>query len=355
MCKISVITPVYKVENYLEKCIDSILNQTFKDFELFIVDDGSPDSCGKIADEYAKKDKRVKVIHKENGGAPSARNAGIAQASGEYFYFPDSDDWIEQTYLQELYDVAKKTNAQLVVSGYTMEYYENNKSQAYSVAPNEKYYLSKDELRKNLHKYFDNMMMAVPWNKLYKADYIRDRELLFPNLKWDDLHFNMDVIMDIESVAISKSSGYHFFRSREGSETTTVFDGMLYQKRKEQFEHILRVYKHWNVTNENIMNEIYGYYSARLVQCVQEISCCNKDDNTKKKLVKEILDDDLSSEALKYGRINSKLLSIASLPMKMRWTLGCITMGKLIGFVKTNMSSVFYRMKSKSVNKANKV
>ena len=92
MCKISIITPVYKVENYLKKCVDSILNQTFTDYELIIVDDGSPDFCGKIADEYLKIDKRVKVIHKENGGAPSARNAGIDISSGEYLYFPDSDD-----------------------------------------------------------------------------------------------------------------------------------------------------------------------------------------------------------------------------------------------------------------------
>ena len=93
MPKISVITPVYKVENYLRKCVDSILEQTFSDFELFIVDDGSPDGCGKIADEYEKKDSRVHAIHKENGGAPSASNAGIEKATGEYYYFPDSDDW----------------------------------------------------------------------------------------------------------------------------------------------------------------------------------------------------------------------------------------------------------------------
>ena len=120
MCKISVITPVYKVEKYLNKCIDSILNQTFTDFELFIVDDGSPDRCGQIADEYAKKDRRVRVIHKNNGGAPSARNAGIVKASGEYLYFPDSDDWLEPNYLEQLYDTAIRTGANLVVSGYTI-------------------------------------------------------------------------------------------------------------------------------------------------------------------------------------------------------------------------------------------
>lgn len=352
MCKISVITPVYKVEKYLNKCVDSILAQTFTDFELLIVDDGSPDSCGKIADEYVLKDSRVHVIHKENGGAPSARNAGIMEAKGEYFYFPDSDDWLEPTYLQELYDCAKKTNAQLVVSGYTMEYYEDGKKQSYVVIPEEQNYCTQQLLRNNLHNYFDNMMMAVPWNKLYDAGFIRKSNILFPSLKWDDLHFNMEVIMDIERVSVSSSAGYHFFRSRIGSETTTVFDGMLYEKRKEQFEHILKVYKHWNVKNPEILATIYGYYAARLVQCVQEIAI--SDSKNKREFISEILDDELSCEAFNKGKISSKLLSVAATPMKMKNITGCLIAGKIIGFVKCYMVSLFYRLKSTSVNKARK-
>ena len=94
--KISIIVPVYKVELYLEKCINSILNQTFKDFELILVDDGSPDRCGEICDEYAKKDNRIVVVHKENGGQASARNVGLDIARGDYIGFVDSDDWIER-------------------------------------------------------------------------------------------------------------------------------------------------------------------------------------------------------------------------------------------------------------------
>ena len=93
--KISIIVPVYKVEKYLHKCIDSILAQTFKDFELILVDDGSPDNCGKICDEYAKRDNRIVVVHKENGGQASARNRGINIARGDYIGFVDSDDWID--------------------------------------------------------------------------------------------------------------------------------------------------------------------------------------------------------------------------------------------------------------------
>lgn len=353
MPAISIITPVYKVEKYLEKCVDSILNQTFSDFELFIIDDGSPDSCSAIADKYLEIDSRIHVIHKENGGAPSARNAGIKLATGKYYYFPDSDDWLDPDYLQELYTLAQKTNAQMVISGYTLEYYEGNSKQSYSVSVDEKCFPTQYEVRHNLHGFFDNMMMAVPWNKLYCADYIRSHNLLFPNLKWDDLHFNMDVIMDIESVAISNASGYHFFRSRPGSETTAVFDKMLYKKRKEQFQHILKVYKYWNINDTEIMSVIYGYYAARLLQCIQEISI-SKIDN-KRKLIGDLLDDDLSSSAIKQGKINSKLLSIAAISMKFGNKTGCILIGKIIGFIKMNMSSTFNKLKSQSVNKAIKV
>lgn len=350
MVKISVITPVYKVENYLRKCVESILAQTFTDFELFIVDDGSPDACGGIADEYELKDARVHVIHKENGGAPSARNAGIAVATGEYMYFPDSDDWLEPTYLQELYDIAISTEAQLVISGYTMEYCEGKTSKSYAVSAEEKNYSSKEMVRSQIHQYFDNMMMAVPWNKLYKSDYIRQKKLLFPNVKWDDLHFNMEVMMDIEKVAICSSTGYHFFRSRTGSETTSVFDTMLYKKRKEQFEHILRVYRHWNIHDKEIMQVLYGYYAARLVQCVQEIASSKSAE--KHTLISEILKDELSRSALKHGRIESRMLAIASIPLRVNSISACILMGKGIGFVKKHMSSVFYQLKSTSVNKA---
>lgn len=350
MCKISVITPVYKVEKYLRKCIDSVLAQTFTDFELFIVDDGSPDNCGKIADEYEKKDSRVKVIHKENGGAPSARNAGMELAKGEYYYFPDSDDWLEPTYLEELYKTAVNTKAQLVISGFVMEYYEKDSEQSYAVFEEKKVFNNKQEVRDNIHYYFNNMMMAVPWNKLYKADYIRNNHLKYPDLKWDDLHFNMEVIMNIDKVAISNSKGYHFFRSRQGSETTSVFDGLLYQKRKEQFEHIMKVYKYWDIKDKDILAVIYGYYSSRLVQCVQEIAI-NKDTN-KRKLIKNIVEDQLTIEAMKNGKIDSKLLYLSSLPIKFKNVTACILAGKLIGFVKIHMSPFFYKIKAKTVNKA---
>ncbi len=117
MPMISVIVPVYKVEPYLHRCIDSILAQTYTDFELILIDDGSPDNCGAICDEYAQRDKRIRVIHQENGGLSAARNAGIDIARGEYLSFVDSDDMIAETYLERLFEVLTEEHADISVCG----------------------------------------------------------------------------------------------------------------------------------------------------------------------------------------------------------------------------------------------
>ncbi len=114
---ISVIVPVYKVEKYLPRCVDSILAQTYKDLEIILVDDGSPDNCGEICDEYALKDSRIKVIHKQNGGQSDARNVGIEAATGEYISFVDSDDFIEPEMLMTMYRLQQEQNSDVVCGG----------------------------------------------------------------------------------------------------------------------------------------------------------------------------------------------------------------------------------------------
>ena len=120
--KISVIVPIFRIEKYLPKCIDSLLNQTFSDFELILVDDGSPDNCPKICDDYAKTDSRIKVIHKKNGGLVSARKEGLKNAAGTYITFVDGDDWVDEFYLDILFNLAELNDADLVVTGHFREF-----------------------------------------------------------------------------------------------------------------------------------------------------------------------------------------------------------------------------------------
>ena len=130
---IRIIIPVYKAEGHLHRCVDSILAQSFTDFELLLVDDGSPDGSGKICDEYAAKDSRVKVLHKQNGGVSSARQTGIENAAGEYTIHADPDDWIEPTMLEELYNKATEEDADMVMCDYFFDETKKRKLQISSL------------------------------------------------------------------------------------------------------------------------------------------------------------------------------------------------------------------------------
>lgn len=143
MPQISVVVPVYKTKLYLEKCINSILSQSFTDFEMILVDDGSPDYSGELCDTLSKKDERIKVVHKENGGLTSARIAGLEKANGEYIAFVDSDDYLHEDYLLNLFNAIKQQNAELAICGY---YVVKGESQTPVYLPYKKNSLNKSEI-----------------------------------------------------------------------------------------------------------------------------------------------------------------------------------------------------------------
>lgn len=346
--KVSVIMPVYKVEDYLAKAIESMMNQTLKEIEIIVVDDGSPDGCGRIADEYAGKDDRITVIHKDNGGAPSARNAGIEISNGEYLYFLDPDDWAEEGMIETFYNISKANDSDLLIAGFIMEYYENGRAFSIPVEPKDRVYNNRDDFRQHAHEYLNNMLLAVPWNKLYRASYIKSHNLRFPDVAWDDLHFNMEVIKDIEKVCICSGHFYHFLRSRAGSETTKVFDGKLYEKRREQFLHVLKLYESWNLNNSEIDGVVYAYYTNRLVQCIQEIAGYKGfTGREKRQYTKEIIYDELTRKSIKLQKTDSFVMKVCIIPIKMKNVSLCIIMGKMISAFKKTAGSGFQKLKAK--------
>lgn len=354
MPKISIIMPVYKVEEYVAKTIESVLKQTLTDFEFFAIDDGSPDNSGKICDEYAKKDARLKVIHKENGGAPMARNIAIEQATGKYMYFIDSDDWIEEDMLEIMYNLAEKNDADLIITGFSMEYYQNGKYVTYQNKMNDDIYIKQEDFRKNAYKYLNNSLLSLPWNKLFKTEIIKKENIRFPNTKWDDHHFNMDYLMNIEKVVVSDITKYHWYRSRKGSETMINYsDPKMYEKRKEHYEHVLKLYKHWNQNDEKSIDAISCYYVGRLVQCIQELA-----DNKKIKAketrdkIKTILEDRYTIESLKNAKSLSCKFKILVFPMKLKNVTLCLWQGKIINFVRKHFAGVFIKLKEKEVHSA---
>jgi len=184
---VSVIVPIYKVEKYIHRCIDSILNQTYTSLEIILVDDGSPDNCGKIIDKYKVKDNRIKVIHKKNGGLSDARNAGMKIASGEFIVFVDSDDWLEKNMIELMIQSNRYYRADIVQSAFFYAY-ENKRliDNRYSSRKDESVLLNKKSLMFEL--VINEKVKNFAWGKLYKTELIKDipfkEGVLFEDVFW---------------------------------------------------------------------------------------------------------------------------------------------------------------------------
>lgn len=212
---ISIIVPIYDVEDYIDRCIESILNQTFKDFELILVDDGSPDNCPAICDKWAEKDSRVKVIHKPNGGLSDARNTGIDLVKTEWIMFIDSDDEIKSNALETLYNCALSNDCDIVCSSFCKiiddKYVENNCSNSVEIFEN----------KKAMEWYAYSKCGYTAWNKLYKT-------ILFDNVRYPKGMVFEDAATTYKVVDKAKRLCYidqdlFCYRIREGSILHSTF------------------------------------------------------------------------------------------------------------------------------------
>lgn len=216
---VSIIIPVYKVEEYLHECIDAVLKQTYKNLQIILVDDGSPDSCGLICDQYKINDPRIEVIHKENGGLSSARNRGLELAQGEYISFIDSDDYVSPVFIEELVNAAEEYNSDVVCVDYTTE--------------EQKLSCSKHSQSLILNTNDAISMLLNPtgyrcfaWNKLYK-------KYLFENIRYPEGRLYEDIVTTYElfkfcNKIVYINSPYYYYRVRESSISTSDFSDRNY-------------------------------------------------------------------------------------------------------------------------------
>lgn len=208
---ISVIIPIYKVEKYLERCIQSVINQTYTNLQIILVDDGSPDSCGKICDDYAKKDSRIEVIHKTNGGISDARNVGINKAKGKYIAFLDPDDYIVKDMYETLYKNLIKYKADISICKY--QYIQEEKQLNFNNDSNNIFIMDKMQAMKELliNKTITNHL----WNKLYKKDFFND--IKFPNgKKYEDIYV-MYLLFEKSSKIVYQDTTKYIYINREQS------------------------------------------------------------------------------------------------------------------------------------------
>lgn len=346
--KVTVIMPVYKVEEYVAKAIESVQAQTLKEWEFIIVDDGTPDNSGKICDEYASKDQRITVIHKENGGAPSARNVAMDIAQGEFTYFMDSDDWAEPTMLEDMYNIAKRDNAQLVVSGFYIDtFYDKGKNITHDYYVEDAIYKTKEEFRKDAYKLFDKNQLYPPWNKLFSTQYIEEHNIRFPLTFWDDFPFVVSVIGDIERVSVTSKQYYHFIRARAESETAAYRPNM-YEKREEENQWMVDMYKKWNVDDVHSNEMIARRYIERFIGCIENLTNknCTLKYSEKRKIVKEMLQQEHVKKNVRLMKSRSKVMGLMIMPIKMRNVTLTLLEGKCISFVKSRNTKIFATIKA---------
>lgn len=312
---ISVIVPVYKVEQYLPRCIDSILAQTYKNLEIILVDDGSPDNCPQICDEYAKRDKRIKVIHKENGGLSDARNAGIEVATGEYIGFVDSDDFIEKEMYEEMVVKIEKMNAEIALCKINFVY-DNG----------EKEYLDEVDLvngcdggelvqlfLKNdcVHKDEKIIMHGLTWSVcrcLFSRKLI-ERKRFIKHMISEDFFFNIEVFSEAKGFAIVDKGFYNYYQ-RTGS-TTKVFDKKKIERRIDFAKMALKTIL------KEVNDEDYQAFSFYLYESLVW-ECINADNY--RELLKKIKKDKFLNKLNKFKNCKMRMKSLTNKKKK----LSCI-------------------------------
>ena len=209
--KISVIVPVYKVEPYLDKCVSSIVNQTYKNLEIILVDDGSPDNCPAMCDAWAEKDSRIRVMHKTNGGLSDARNAGMAVATGKLMAFVDSDDWIVPDMYEYLYQRLTEDNSDIAACGVQMVW--EDKTPSRTLTREGSCVLNQEEAMRAIIE--ESWLKQPVWYKLYKTELVRD--ILFPVGKYhEDVFWSYQAVGRAQRVSVSDHIGYYYLQ-RGGS------------------------------------------------------------------------------------------------------------------------------------------
>lgn len=250
---LSVIVPIYNVEKFLKKCLDSIINQTYKNLEIILVEDGSPDNCGKICDAYAKKDNRIKVIHKENGGLVSARNAGLEVASGDYVSFIDPDDWIEKEMYAEMLRIADEKDVDAVRCGYYKD--DDNTSV-------EKDFLFKEDRIVDLmqdrnfilNSFMNGKLAPALWSMLIKKEfYDKFKNNHLEHFVGEDYIFVTELLCLMNSIYFLNKSYYHYYKN------TSSFSFAL-ERAEKNLNELIKLY---DIVIKILMK--YHYLTAEIV------------------------------------------------------------------------------------------
>lgn len=257
---ISIIVPIYNVERYLRRCIDSIISQSYSNIEIILIDDGSPDECGKICDEYSKKDSRIKVIHKENEGVSSARNLGLEIISGKYLTFVDPDDYIEKEMIEKLYEWIKKYEADISICGVI----DNDEN--YNILRKTK---GKDIIlldRENTFKEFmeEYYFNSVCWAKLYRTDLWKNIRFNEKTKIAEDLEVLCEVFKKVNKTIVNTKECFYNWLCRSESATKIRYN----EDWKKEIDMTKNIMKYIESTYPKIIDSAIKRYIRINIDCI---------------------------------------------------------------------------------------
>lgn len=323
MPKISIILPVYNVEAYLPKAIDSVLAQTWQDFELLIVIDGSPDNSKQIAEDYAEKDNRIKIFEKENGGLSDARNYGMERASGEYIYFMDSDDWIEPNLLEECIREVNQKNLDFLIFGYQQDN-ENENGELLSsekVIPNLGLY-KKNEDQLLIDKNHLGLM-GYAWNKVYKLSFLQHNNIIFEKgtSLVEDILFNAQVYTASNQIYFFDKYYYHYI-NRPVNTLIKQFHANSFELKKRKTNALNQVLTEWKVEANNKQKVLALSQIQGIRYCIHNLYAFqnNLSVSEKKKYISNMLYDELTQELINYYPTANKKDKVFKLLIKYKLT-----------------------------------
>lgn len=343
----SIVIPVYNCEKYLNKCIDSVLNQTFENFEVLLIDDGSTDRSRKICDEYLKKDKRIKVIHQKNSGVSSARNVGIDMAKGKYLSFLDSDDYVDEYWLETSIKYLNNYDIELLNYGFISEVSNDEKNDMTEVYTVEKYYSSKEMIKEDLVYLWDKHMLYNIWNKIYLTEIIRKNDLKFPNYNFaEDMYFNMEYLKHVNKFCNSSACFYHYIKERKES-LTQKFNEKLFEIRVKEFYEFNEYFENNGFLREEYIEFSSRRFIERVLGCVENVCACNMKRQNKKGKIKMMINNKTVRYTLKKAKPHSIKVRVMLVPLRLKnVTLTCF-MGEIISFIRKSNPSLFNSLKNR--------
>lgn len=348
----SVVIPVYNVEPYLEKAVNSVLNQTFQDFEIILVNDCSTDNCKKICEDFdIQYEKITAVFHDKNRGLSAARNTGMDYAKGQYIWFMDSDDFVDCTLLEDVYCSINKNRADIVVFGLIEEYYDQHNVLHHTkqICPKQIYMDTQSEMRKQIIDLEMQTLYGYAWNKFYSLDRINALNLRFEQVVLiEDIFFNVKYCNDANSMNILSIAPYHY-NKRVDNSLTAKFVPDYYKVHRERINLIYSQYCEWKLCDENVKQKLAVLYTRYIFSALQRNCDRRAEMNYKQRKIwlKSVFNDALFNELIPFGESKSELLNIMMYLLKTKKIMLCMILGRFIYIVKNKMPMLFAKIKQR--------